>query len=172
MSRRWERLLLIFSLAVNAAFVSLAAVHLRSSEPAPAQIERPQARFSPRWQRRRAFILGHRLGLDPAQREAIHARLATMGPDFAAAKEEMAQARQEFFRALARNDVHAARIARARLSVVQARIDSLSAEAMLREIEHLSPDQREGYLRMMARPMPWDRPPSAHPPPPPPPPPD
>ena len=172
MSRRWERLVLVFSLAVNAAFVSLAAVHLRSSEPAPAQIERPQARISSRWQRRRASVLGRRLGLDRAQRDAIHARLATMGPDFAAVREELSRARQEFFRALARNDAQAARAARARLSLAQARLDSLSAEAMLREIEHLSPDQRERYLRMMARPMPWGRPPSAHPPPPPPPPPE
>jgi len=152
MSRRWERALLVFSLALNAAFVSLAAVY-RRAEPAPAQIEPPRERFPPRWQRRRAAFLGHRLGLDREQRAAIHERLGTMGPAFVTAREDLVTTRHEFFAALQRNDLAAARAARQRLSTAQARLDSLSAEAMLREMEHLHGDQREQYLRWMSRPM-------------------
>ena len=70
-----------------------------------------------------------------------------MRPELQAARRGLFDARSVFRDALRRNDVPGARQARTRVSVAQAKVDSLSAEAMLAELAVLRPEQRERYLR-------------------------
>jgi len=143
---RFERLLLIFSLALNTTLVSLAVVGAREAPRDRAQSE-PSAGFSPRWHGQRTARMGRALRLDSSQRASMRSRLGSARPELHAARRQLAQARSEFRDTLRQGDVVAARVARAEVSRAQARLDSLSAEAMLAELAVLRPDQRERYVR-------------------------
>jgi len=142
---RFGRLLLLFSLGLNVAFITLAAVRTRDTPRAGRAVQ--HADYSPRWHGRRAALLGRALHLQPEQRAAVREQLGTMRPELQASRRELHLARSDFRDALRRNDVPGARQARARVSRVQSRLDSLSAEAMLAELAVLRPEQRERYLR-------------------------
>ena len=146
MKLRWDRFLLVFSLALNVAFVSLAAVHPAREVPRQ-QLGPPRAPFTPRWHGRRAAMLARQLRLDREQLQAIHRDLASLRPALLETRERLAVTRHDFVEALRHGDLPAARAARQELSRGQVELDSLSAEAMLREVEHLRPEQRERYLR-------------------------
>jgi len=146
MRPRFERLLLIFSLALNTTLVSLAIVGARET-PSDSRRAEPPAGFSPRWHGQRAARMGRALRLDPNQRASMQVRLGSARPELHAARRQLARARGEFRDTLRQGDVVAARAARAQVSWAQARLDSLSAEAMLAELAVLRPDQRERYVR-------------------------
>ena len=146
MKPRFERLLLIFSLALNTTLVSLAVVGAREA-PRDSRRTEPPAGFSPRWHGQRAARMGRALRLDSGQRASMRSRLGSARPELHAARRQLAQARSEFRETLHQGNVGAARIARAEVSRAQARLDSLSAEAMLAELAVLRPDQRERYVR-------------------------
>lgn len=156
--RRWERPLLLFSLALNVAFVSLAAVRIASDRSfergvaGDANDRRVHGRasngpFAKHWQARRAAALGRVLRLDPQQRARVDAQLETLRPRLREARQQAATQHLAFRRALARNDAGAVRIAATRAARAQAQLDSLSAEAMLQEIAVLEPGQRQRYVR-------------------------
>ncbi len=146
MRPRFERLLLIFSLALNTTLVSLAVVGAREA-PSGNRNTEPPAGFSPRWHGQRAARLGRALRLDPSQRASMQNRLGIARPELQAARRQLARARSDFRDTLRQGDVATARAARAQVSRAQARLDSLSAEAMLAELAVLRPDQRERYVR-------------------------
>ena len=145
MRHRISRLVLIFSLGLNVAFVTLAAV--RATDDADEGRALQRVDFSPRWHGRRAAFLGRTLHLEPEQRVLLREHLGAMRPELQAARRALFDARNTFRDALRRNDVPGARQARTRVSVAQAQVDSLSAEAMLAELAVLRPEQRERYLR-------------------------
>lgn len=151
-----ERLLLIFSLALNVAFVATAAVvHHRSGSTTPVAVSEPP-RFSTQWHGRRARAMDRRLHLERHQRRILRQQLNTFRPDLEATRRELITARRSFREALRRDDPQAVRAARQQVSRVQARLDSLTAEAMLAEIEVLQPEQRERYVRWtFERPRAW-----------------
>ena len=144
MRHRMGRLLLFFSLGLNVAFITLAAVHVRDSTSTGVP---PRADFSPHWQGRRAAHLGRALRLEPGQRASVRAHLGEMLPALQESRRELSLARGEFRAALRRDDIPGARQARVRVSLAQTKLDSLSAEAMLAELATLRPEQRERYLR-------------------------
>ena len=154
MTSSWQRRLLLFSLALNAAFVALAAVRLGTEARHPVEQARrgmaPGRALLADWPARRADMLEHLLQLDPAQRRQLEA-LGPLGPPLREMRRGAFAERQTFERALAAGDVDAARAAAKRISDAQARLDSLTAEAMLREIELLRPEQRQRYLRLTFR---------------------
>ena len=147
MRPRAARLLLIFSLALNAAFVATAAVRQRhpTASPEPGIAEPP--RYSQHWHGNRADALDRRLHLERHQRRALRQQLSTFGPELETTRRDLATARRRFREALRRDDAAAVRAARQRVSRVQAKLDSLTAEAMLAEVNVLQPEQRERYVR-------------------------
>jgi Spy/CpxP family protein refolding chaperone len=164
MTRRWERPLLLFSLALNVAFVSLAAVRVtRDTAWRPDEREagaprgRRQAVLAERWRAHRVGMLSRRLGLDDGQRGRLVAGLRHLEPDLRQARGQLHAERRRFEAALAGADHAAVQQAAAAVSRAQARLDSLSAQAMLREIEVLTPAQRAHYLRATFRPGPRSR---------------
>ncbi len=162
MTRGWQRALLFFSLALNVAFVSLAAVH-RSERgpidppPIPEDLEAPPpppippppdaGPFAPRWQARRTAALGRALALDRAQRDRLDEELESLRPPLRAARLHAAAERVAFRRALLRGDAADVRNAARAASRAQVHVDSLSAEAMLREMSVLHPEQRRRWAR-------------------------
>ena len=145
MRSRLGRLLLLFSLGLNLAFVTLAVV--RAREAVSEESGSRPADFSPRWHGRREARMGRALRLEPAQRLALREHLGAVRPELQSARQDLFHARREFREALRRADAPGARLARARVSRAQNRLDSLSAEAMLAELAVLRPEQRERYLR-------------------------
>jgi Spy/CpxP family protein refolding chaperone len=145
MRRHLGRLLLLFSLGLNLAFVTIAVV--RARETVTEERGGRPADFSPRWQGRRDAIMGRALRLEPAQRRALHEHSGAVRPELQAARHDLFLARREFREALRRANAPGARLARAQVSQAQIRLDSLSAEAMLAELAVLRPEQRERYLR-------------------------
>ena len=147
MRHRVERLLLIFSVALNAAFLVTAAVdHQRSASSRPVRVAEPP-RFSSHWHGHRADAMNRRLHLEGHQRRALRQHLRAFRPELEAARRDLVVARRRFREALRRDDAVQVRSARQQVSWMQARLDSLTAEAMLAEIDVLHPGQRERYLR-------------------------
>jgi Spy/CpxP family protein refolding chaperone len=154
MTRTWERPAFLFSLALNVAFVALAAVRLGSSASVPRDTGAPAdpggrrvPLFAERWHARRMDMLSHLLQLDAEQRHALDAALVPLGPQMRRARLSVDAERADFVRVLERNDADAARSGARRVARGQAALDSLTAEAMLREMSVLRPEQREIYLR-------------------------
>lgn len=147
MRNRLERLVLIFSVALNVAFLTTAAIRQRDeTPPSAAELSEPP-RFSTHWQGHRTAALDRRLHLERHQRRIVRQHLSTMRPELEATRRELNEARRRFRGALWRDDAPAVREARHHVSRVQARLDSLTAEAMLAEIGVLHPEQRERYVR-------------------------
>src|SRR2546426_5714604 len=104
MTRGWERRLLLFSLALNAAFVAVAAVRLgleATPPPAPFAPERPAwppppQIFPERWQARRAALLARLLRLDARQQDEIDVRLRGLGPQLRGARFQVGRLRGDF----------------------------------------------------------------------------
>jgi hypothetical protein len=158
MNRGWQRALLLFSLALNVAFVSLAAVHRSGRSdappPIPEDLDAPSAPtpphagpFAPRWHARRAAALGRALALDRTQRAHLDHELEGLRPALRAARLHAAAERLQFRRALVRGDAENVRGAARAVARAQAQVDSLSAEALLREMSVLRPDQRHRWAR-------------------------
>jgi len=147
MKPRAERFLLIFSVALNVAFVATAAVtHRHSSSSQPVDVTEP-ARFSSHWHGHRTDAMDRRLHLERHQRRVLRQQLGDFRPELEATRRDLAAARQRFREALRRDDAPGVRAARQQVSRVQTRLDSLTAEAMLAEINVLHPEQRERYVR-------------------------
>jgi hypothetical protein len=149
--KRWERPLLLFSLALNIAFLSVAATNgVRDrAEPRPqqrAELRRDGEAMRKHHARRRAR-LARALALDPQQQAQWDARFAHVAPALRTARDRADAARAEYQRALSRSDMSAARHAARAVSDAQASVDSLCAEVMLAEAEVLRPDQRRRYVR-------------------------
>jgi Spy/CpxP family protein refolding chaperone len=159
MKRGWL-LLLILSLGLN---VGLFFRPLLGGPP-------PQPRFAgaarepggalpghPRWDRlaeRRLERLAGKLGLDPTQHEHLATiRRAGLEP-MMGRREAVHRARQALLAAYRADptDTVAVRARLAELGAAQARVDSLVAAVMLREIAVLTPAQRGAYLEA----LPWE----------------
>jgi Spy/CpxP family protein refolding chaperone len=157
--RHWERPLLIFSLALNAAFVSLAAVH-HVARPDTAELPRvarePSGdRRGPRqWRDHRRAVLGRELRMNHEQLRHLDAGFDAVRPELRSARQQVSLERRAYQEALVRGDAPAARAAVTDLSRAQTRVDSLCAEAMLRETAELRPEQRAHYVRWTFRPGP------------------
>ena len=103
---------------------------------------------------RHAERLGRHLGLGPQEREAFRRQAAESMPAILAQREEVGRIRR------ALRDAHgAAELDLVRIrelvrsqSAVQARLDSLVAEAMLGEAALLTPQQRQRYFHG----LPWE----------------
>ena len=154
--KHWERPLLLFSLALNAAFVSLAAVqHVAHPEPMPPRVAREPFGdpHGPRqWRAHRRAVLGRELRMDHEQLRHLDAGFDAVQPELRGARERVTAERLAYTEALVRGDAPAARAAVADLSRAQTRVDSLCAEAMLRETAELRPEQRAHYVRWTFRP--------------------
>ncbi len=152
---RWERPLLLFSLALNLGFVTLAAAHHRQAS-LPALLRDPDspraAALLQRWQQHRHEALARALDLDDAQRERFGGNFQAMRPALRAARREVMTQRLAYCDALSRGDAASARTLQGSLSQAQARVDSLCAELMIQESATLHPDQRQRYLQWMFRP--------------------
>lgn len=153
--RRWERPLLLFSIALNVGFLSLAAVQRAERPPAPPVPgpDSPRAAAEmQRWQRHRHQVVARALDLDEAQRQRFGASFDELRPRVRAARRAVMAERAVYGDALARGDAAAARAAQRNLSYAQARVDSLCAEMMVQEASVLRPEQRARYVRWMFRP--------------------
>lgn len=157
--KHWERPLLIFSLALNAAFVSLAAVH-HVSQPSNSEMPRvarerwvePPGRRP--WREHRRAVLGRELRMNHEQLRHLDAGFDAVRPELRDARQRVSLERRAYQEALVRGDAPAARAAVTDLSRAQSRVDSLCAEAMLRETAELRPEQRANYVRWTFRPGP------------------
>ena len=160
MNRGWQRALLFFSVALNVAFVSLAAVHRSGRDrmtppPIPEEVDAPPplpdppdaGPFPRRWHARRTAALGRALTLDDGQRVRLDRELETLRPALRAARLDAAAQRTQFRRALVRGDAETVRRAAHSAARAQAQVDSLSAEALVREMSVLQPEQRHRWAR-------------------------
>lgn len=161
---RWERPLLLFSIALNIAFVSVAATRSRShrddrgeeivldgrSSRIVVRDRGPEVivldRSFDRLGSRRRAKLDRTLRLDADQGMAFEAGFRRVRPYLRDTRNDVVQARIAYARALERADAGDVRSAQRRLSRAQAQLDSLVAEAMLHEAAVLSPDQRSRYV--------------------------
>ena len=148
----WLRPLFFFSIALNIAFVSVAATRVvRDRQLAP--FERRPARDATRmtmlerWRDHRREVLARVLQLDAAQRAEWDAGFARLAPAMQDARARAFMARDEYRAALLRGDVEPLRAAARRVSLAQSRVDSVCAEAMASEVASLRPDQRLRYVR-------------------------
>ena len=157
--KRWERLLLFFSVAMNIAFVSLAAMHVTrargdtdNGSPPPSRSEwrRDSADLRDHHARRRAR-LARRLALDTEQRSRWDTGFEAVAADLRAARRDVATARAAYRRALLDGDRDGARAATRAVSRAQTHVDSICAEAMWSEAATLRPDQRRDYVRWTLR---------------------
>jgi Spy/CpxP family protein refolding chaperone len=153
--KRWERPLLLFSLALNVAFVSVAATRATTRERRAPQLLAPDspraAEHLQRWRDRRHRALVHRLDLDPEQARTLDSEFENLRPRLRELRREIVFQRAAYARALAAGDAHVARAAARELSRAQVGVDSLCAEAMLRETSVMRPDQRARYVRWAFR---------------------
>jgi Spy/CpxP family protein refolding chaperone len=158
MKRAWERPLLLFSLALNVGFVSLAAVRLASNAPSRQQSTRQQewrrAPFAERWQMRRIEMLSRMLDLSLEQQQRLTEELRDLEPQLREARQGLEDKRIDFERALRGGGSNAVRDAADAVSRAQAELDRLSAEAMRREMGVFTPAQRDAYLGWTFRPGP------------------
>ncbi len=148
--KRWERPLLLFSIALNVAFVAIGATRRADREAAAGRFFAPDspraAQRLERWRERRHVILARRLRLDAQQARALDAGFDAVRPELRGLRQEVFQRRLAYAQALARGDEDAARATARQVSLAQARVDSLCAEAMIRETSVLRPEQRARYV--------------------------
>jgi hypothetical protein len=152
----WLRPLFFFSIALNIAFVSVAATRVvRERQAAPFEPGPPHdaARMTmlERWRDNRREVLARVLQLDAAQRAQWDAGFARLAPALQEARARAFAARDEYRVALVRGDAEELRGAARRVSRAQAGVDSVCAEAMASEVASLRPDQRLRYVRWTLR---------------------
>lgn len=153
--RRWERPLLLFSVALNVAFLTIGATRsITREEPAPKLLapDSPRAvRHLERWREHRHATMARRLGLHPDQVHVLDAEFEQMQPELRKLRQEVVRQRTSYAQALARGDIATARAAARSVASAQARVDSLCSEAMIREASVMHPEQRTRYVRWTFR---------------------
>ena len=153
--RRWERPLLLFSVALNVAFLTIGATRsVTREEPAPRLLapDSPRAaRHLERWREHRHATMARRLGLQPDQIHALDSEFEQLRPELRNLRQEVVRQRTTYAQALARGDVATARAAARSVASAQSRVDSLCAEAMIRETSVMHPEQRTRYVRWTFR---------------------
>ena len=124
----------------------------------------PPALFD-HWPGRRIEHLDREVGLDPEQRRLLHERLGELRDEIRDNAAALREERQSLQRALAGGDLQAEQVrGHARhVAELQARMDSLVTEAIIRENAILRPEQRERYRDMEWGPMENAGPPPAVP---------
>jgi Spy/CpxP family protein refolding chaperone len=148
---RWERPLLLFSIALNIGFLSLAATHRAAREMRVPPPSAPDAPMGVEWRAHRRVLLERMLELDPEQKQRLDSGFDRVQPQLRSARSEVADLRMVYRQALVHGDPAATRSAAASLSRAQARVDSLCAEAMLVETANLRPEQRARYVEWVFR---------------------
>ena len=159
--KRGPWILLVASIALNVGFVSAAIVHWSDMHRAPAPPAMPAVGPGPlhrfgqpptglmrHWPNRRVDRLSEALDLTPEQEAKLRASLAELRDAIRARTEALMRERMVLREALLDEDrelVH--RQARA-VNVLQAELDSLVAEAMLREGAIFTPEQRRRIHEM------------------------
>jgi Spy/CpxP family protein refolding chaperone len=156
--RRGLWILFVASIALNVGFVSAAIVHwsdLHRAPPppaiAPGPLHRPGQRpmgLMRQWPQRRVDRLSKALDLTPEQEAQLRASLEELREAIRARNEDLMRERTIMRQALLEEDrelVH--RQARA-VNMLQAQLDSLVAEAMLREGAIFTPEQRRKIHEM------------------------
>ena len=143
-------ILLVVSIALNVGFVSGAIVHWSDAHRAPPAIgpgpqhrsgQRPQGLMR-QWPQRRVDRLSQALDLSPEQEMRLRASLEELRGAIRDRSEDLRRERSLMRKALLDEDrelVH--RQARV-VNMLQAQLDSLVAEAMLREGAVFTPEQR------------------------------
>jgi Spy/CpxP family protein refolding chaperone len=180
--KRWAWILLAVSLALNVGLLSAAAVHLadmrraarREAGLAAFDHERgaragsmrgrgrglgmmadgPGGELLRHWPDRRIRRLTAALDLRPEQQERLRRSLGALRGDIRSQAGELMRERTALHRALMSGAVDDSVVHR-RAKIVgacQARLDSLAAEAMVREMAVLTPAQRERYQQFQAGP--------------------
>jgi len=150
--KRWERPLLLFSVALNVAFVGIAATrHVGNRDmppPLPPHPElRPEAMAMRRHHLWRHERLARTLRLNAAQRARWDTQFSQLAPAIESSRSRLQTARITYRQALLGSDVSGVRLAAHAVSRAQAAVDSLYAEAMAAETAVLRPDQRRRYVR-------------------------
>lgn len=154
--KRWILTALILSVALNLGFglAWLGHQRTRASDFDPdARRGRPEqgkghALHGPdrgQWAQRRAHRLHRELGLDPQRRDRLHRSLTPLAPEITDTRRELLDARRGFAQALhvEAPDHNQVMLLSKEVSLLQARLDSLVAEALLREAEILDLDERQ-----------------------------
>jgi len=148
--KRWERPLLLFSVALNIAFLTIGATRSVTRETPASRLLAPDstqaAKHLERWRTRRHATMARKLHLDAQQLHALDAGFEAVHPALRQSRQEAHQHRMRYAQALARGDQAAARAAARAVSRAQARVDSLCAEAMIHETSVLGPEQRARYV--------------------------
>ncbi|MHB8079919.1 MAG: Spy/CpxP family protein refolding chaperone [Candidatus Krumholzibacteriia bacterium] len=159
MKRGWL-LLLILSLGLNLGLLFRPLLGPPSSRPPLACLAGEPDTVPPgrphgeHFAERRLDRLVRQLGLDPAQRERLAAIRRTGLEPMMGRREAVHRARLALLAAYRSDptDTVAVRTRLAALGAAQARVDSLVAAVMLRELAVLTPAQREAYLEA----LPWE----------------
>ncbi len=101
------------------------------------------------WPDRRIESLGRRLDLSPEQRARLHEELSPLEPRLRESAGELLRERMKLRHAFMAGPVDTllVRDASKRVAMLQARLDSLVAEAMVRETSVLTPEQRDRYQK-------------------------
>lgn len=153
---RWVLTALVLSLALNIGFGLAWFTHQRVLSTAPgvhrslhAEGRGPGSRrfHDGDWARGRASRLHRELRLDPHRRDQLLASLEPLEPEISQTRRELSRTRRDFARALhvAEPDRAQVMLLRKELSRLQAQLDSLVVEALLREAEVLPPEERERF---------------------------
>mgnify|MGYP001825603174 CR=1 FL=1 len=153
---RWALSALVLSLALNLGFGLawighqrvLASRHegpppgLHADGHGPLHLRRHS---NGEWAQRRAHRLHRELGLDEPRREQLRASLEPLEPEIADTRRELLRARRGFADALHVEEPDRAKVMllRSEVSQLQAQLDSLVAEALLRESRILDPEERQ-----------------------------
>jgi Spy/CpxP family protein refolding chaperone len=145
--RRSVQILLVLSLSLNIGF-ALAWLGNREGLFGFGDAQRHAFDRPPRmhgaWASHRARWLDRRLHLDPKRRDALRSSLLDLEPEMETTRNALRSARREFGRQLRQPVPNRDSVLTTRdnISVLQARLDSLVTEALLREAKVLRPEER------------------------------
>ena len=130
-----------------------------------SRMEGPRPGLFDVWPDRRIEELDRAVGLSPEQRGLLHERLGELRGAMQANAAALRAERLRLRRAMVEGDPEAAlvRDGARRVAEVQARLDSLVAEAIIRENMILNPEQRERYRDLEWGPLEEAGPPPAAP---------
>lgn len=151
-------ILLVVSIALNVGFVSGAIVHWSDVHraPPPPSIEpgpfhRPGQRpmgLMRQWPQRRVDRLSRALDLTPEQEAQLRASLEELREAIRARSEDLLRERTLMRKALLEEDRETVHRQARMVNMLQAQLDSLVAEAMLREGAIFTPEQRRKIHEM------------------------
>ncbi len=119
------------------------------------RMDGPRPGLLDQWPDRRIERLRRVVDLTPEQRRLLQTKLGDLRERIQASAGALREERMRLHRALMDGDAGAAVVREGahRVAALQARLDSLVAEAIIRENEVLSPEQRERYRDMEWGPM-------------------